>query len=77
MGEDADAVVGLGKSLHGLPGAVFGTIVDDDQLRDFRAREDFFDDEVEGLFLIVNGNDDAKATGRDFDGVHGMWEKGG
>lgn len=72
VGENADAVVGLGEGLHGLPSAVFGTIIDHHQFRDFGAGEDFFDDDMERLFLVVNGDDDTEAAGWDFDGVHGF-----
>jgi hypothetical protein len=71
MGEDADAVVGLGELLHGVPCTVFGAIVDHHELRDLGSGKDFLDDEVKRAFLVVDGDDDAKAAGGDGGVLHG------
>jgi hypothetical protein len=34
---------------------------------------DFSDDDVEGLLLVVDGDDDAKTARWDFDESHGRW----
>jgi hypothetical protein len=70
VSEDADALVGLGELLHRPPCAVFGAVVDDDEFRDFRAGQNFFNDQMKRFFFVVNGDDDAKASGRDFDWDH-------
>ena len=70
MGENADACIGLGELLHGLPGAVLRAIVDHHQFANFGAGQDAFDDEVQGLFLVVDGHDNSETGGRDFNGVH-------
>lgn len=72
MGEDANAVVGLGKFLHGVPCAVFGAVVHHDELRDLGSGKDFLDDEVKRAFLVVNRDDDAKAAGWNGGGLHGV-----